>query len=54
MGLVQRNAGHAFFNKLGASRLERTICSPAKDAGWKGLMGDTPAMDPLKSSRATW
>ncbi len=46
MGLVQRNAGHAFFHKLGASRLERTICSPAKDAGWKALMGDTPAMEP--------
>jgi anaerobic selenocysteine-containing dehydrogenase len=46
MGLVQRNAGHAFFNKLGASRLERTICSPAKEAGWKSLMGDTPAMEP--------
>ncbi len=45
MGLVQRNAGHAFFNRLGASRLERTICSPAKDAGWKALMGDTPAME---------
>jgi len=45
MGLLQRNAGHAFFNKLGASRLERTICSPAKDAGWKALMGETPAMD---------
>lgn len=48
MGLVQRNAGHPFFNKLGASRLERTICSPAKDAGWKALMGDTPAMDPAE------
>jgi anaerobic selenocysteine-containing dehydrogenase len=46
MGLVQRNAGHAFFHKLGASLLERTICSPAKDAGWKALMGDTPAMGP--------
>jgi anaerobic selenocysteine-containing dehydrogenase len=48
MGLVQRNAGHAFFNKLGASRLERTICSPAKDAGWKALMGDTHAMEPAE------
>jgi anaerobic selenocysteine-containing dehydrogenase len=48
MGLVQRNAGHAFFNKLGASRLERTICSPAKDAGWKAIMGETPAMDPVE------
>ena len=46
MGLVQRNSGHPFFHKLGASRLERTICSPAKDAGWKMIMGETPAMDP--------
>lgn len=46
MGLVQRNSGHPFFNKLGASRLERTICSPAKDAGYKAIMGDTPAIDP--------
>jgi len=46
MGLVQRNSGHPFFHKLGASRLERTICSPAKDAGWKSVMGDTPAIDP--------
>ena len=48
MGLVQRNSGHPFFHKLGASRLERTICSPAKDAGWKALMGETAAMDPAK------
>ncbi len=41
MGLVQRNAGHAFFHRLGASRLDRTICSPAKDAGWKAVMGET-------------
>lgn len=48
MGLVQRNAGHPFFHYLGASRLERTICSPAKDAGWQAVMGDTPAMDPAE------
>lgn len=46
MGLVQRNAGHPFFHRLGASRLERTICSPAKEAGWKAVMGDTPAPHP--------
>jgi anaerobic selenocysteine-containing dehydrogenase len=46
MGLVQRNSGHPFFHRLGASRLERTICSPAKDAGWKAVMGDTPAIEP--------
>jgi anaerobic selenocysteine-containing dehydrogenase len=46
MGLVQRNAGHPFFHRLGASRLARTICSPAKDAGWKAVMGETPAPHP--------
>jgi anaerobic selenocysteine-containing dehydrogenase len=46
MGLLQRNAGHAFFHRLGASRLDRTICSPAKEAGWKAVMGETPAPDP--------
>ncbi len=46
MGLLQTNAGHAFFHKLGASRLNRTICSPAKGEGWKALMGDTQGMRP--------
>jgi len=46
MGLIQRNAGHAFFHRLGASRLDRTICSPAKGAGWALVMGDTPAPHP--------
>ena len=46
MGLVQRNAGHPFFYRLGASRLDRTICAPAKEAGWKAVMGDTLALHP--------
>ena len=46
MGLVQRNCGHAFFHRLSASRLERTICSPAKSAGWQAVMGKTPGPDP--------
>lgn len=46
MGLVQRNAGHAFFHALGASRLDRTICTPAKNAAWNAVMGDTLGMDP--------
>jgi anaerobic selenocysteine-containing dehydrogenase len=46
MGLVQRNCGHAFFYRLGASRLERTICTPAKDSGWKAIMGSTPGLHP--------
>jgi len=46
MGLIQRNAGHPFFYRLGASRLDRTICSPAKEAGWKSVMGETPSPHP--------
>jgi anaerobic selenocysteine-containing dehydrogenase len=46
MGLIQRNVGHPFFYRLGASRLDRTICSPAKDVGWKAVMGETPAPHP--------
>jgi anaerobic selenocysteine-containing dehydrogenase len=46
MGLIQRNAGHPFFHRLGASRLNRTICSPAKEAGWKSVMGETSAPHP--------
>ncbi len=46
MGLVQRHAGHAFFHRLGACRLDRGICAPAKEAGWKAVMGDTPAPHP--------
>ena len=46
MGVVQRNAGHPFFHRLGASRLNRTICSPAKGAGWQAVMGTTPTPHP--------
>jgi anaerobic selenocysteine-containing dehydrogenase len=46
MGLIQRNAGHPFFHRLGASRLDRTICSPAKEVGWKVVMGETSAPHP--------
>jgi anaerobic selenocysteine-containing dehydrogenase len=52
MGLVQRNAGHAFFHALGASRLDRTICSPAKGAGWRAVMGDTLAPHPDEALRS--
>ena len=46
MGLIQRNAGHPFFDRLRASRLDRTICSPAKEVGWKVVMGETSAPHP--------
>jgi anaerobic selenocysteine-containing dehydrogenase len=46
MGIVQRNAGMAFFHRLGASRLDRTICTPAQGAGWSAVMGATPGPSP--------
>jgi anaerobic selenocysteine-containing dehydrogenase len=46
MGLIQRNAGHPFFYRIGASRLDRTICAPAKELGWKAVMGNTVAPHP--------
>jgi anaerobic selenocysteine-containing dehydrogenase len=52
MGLVQRNAGHPFFHRLGASRLDRTICSPAKDAGVRAVMGDTAAPHPDEATES--
>lgn len=46
MGVIQRNAGHPFFYKMGASRLDRTICSPAKGYGWDAIMGGTLSVHP--------
>lgn len=45
MGLIQRNAGDAFFNKLGATRLARTICGPAATAGYETTLGSGPSTD---------
>ena len=49
MGIIQRNAGHPFFHRMGASLLERAICTPAKGAGWEAIMGKTPAPHPDKA-----
>jgi len=46
MGVVQRNIGEAFFHRLGASRLARTICSSAKGYGWSTVMGSSLAPHP--------
>ena len=45
MGLVHRNAGHAFFNRLGASCLNYTICSPAATAGYEASLGSGPSTE---------
>ncbi|HBG05125.1 MAG: formate dehydrogenase [Geobacteraceae bacterium GWC2_58_44] len=52
MGVIQRNAGHPFFHRLGASRLDRTICSPAKGAGWQAVMGQTATPHPDSAGKS--
>lgn len=52
MGVIQRNAGHPFFHRLGASRLDRTICSPAKGAGWQAVMGHTATPHPESAGKS--
>lgn len=54
MGMVQGwSMGNRFFHRLGASRLDVTICSAAGEAGIAYTMGGTRGMDPegLKESR---
>ncbi len=45
MGLVHRHAGHAFFNRLGASGLDYTICGPAASAGFEASLGKGPSTE---------
>jgi anaerobic selenocysteine-containing dehydrogenase len=52
MGLVHRNAQQPLFHRLGASLLDRTICTPAQDAGWAQVMGATPGPDPDEAARS--
>lgn len=52
MGVLQRNAGHALFYKLGASRLERNLCSAAKGYGWNALMGATLQAHPDEAAKS--
>lgn len=52
MSVIQRRCGDAFFNRMGARQLEKTLCSSAKGAAYKSVMGDTGCLDPreLKDS----
>jgi anaerobic selenocysteine-containing dehydrogenase len=45
LGIVHRLAGHRFFYRLGASRLQRTICDPAAMAGWDMTIGKNIGTD---------
>jgi anaerobic selenocysteine-containing dehydrogenase len=39
LGRVQYYAGHPFFNALGASQLDRTVCTATAYAGWRATLG---------------
>lgn len=41
MGLIQSAAGDPLFARLGATRQDRGICSPAKRYAWQTVMGKT-------------
>ena len=46
MGMVNRFAGHAFFHRLGALRLDQTICSVTAGAAWARHCGTAPGSPP--------
>jgi len=54
MGLVHRNAGHAFFNRLGASGLKYTICGAAAVAGFNASLGDGPSTEIQSAARSDY
>ena len=39
MSVLQRKCGDAFFNRMGACDMVRTLCSSAKGAGYEAVMG---------------
>jgi len=46
MGMVNRFAGHALFHRLGALRLDETICSAASSTAWARHCGTAPGSPP--------
>jgi anaerobic selenocysteine-containing dehydrogenase len=54
MGLVHRHAGHAFFNRLGASCLNYTICSAAATAGYEMSLGSGPSTEIQAACRSDY
>ena len=52
MGLIHRHAGHAFFNRLGASGLKYTICVAAASAGLKVSLGTGPGVEVQEAAKS--
>lgn len=51
---IQYGCGEAFFGRLGASYLNRTICAKAKDAGFEQIIGTTPGQNPCELRRSDY
>src|SRR5260221_5118385 len=53
MGMVQYSSmDRRFFYKLGATQLDRTLCSSAGKYGLKATLGGSVGMDPERSDEA--
>ena len=52
MSVIQRKCGDAFFHRMGACRLVKTLCSSAKSAGYEAVMGKTACLDPRELSNS--
>ena len=45
---IQRSCGDAFFNRMGALELVKTLCSSAKGAGYDAVVGKTGCLEPTE------
>ncbi len=52
MGLIQSPAADYFFRRIGATDQDRGICSPAKQAGFRSVYGDTLAIKPQEAQHS--
>ncbi len=52
MGVINRNAGYAFYHKIGASRLKETICSAAAREAWRLHLGQSAGSPPETAEEA--
>ena len=52
MGMVNRFAGFPLFHKIGASKLEQTICSATARAGWVNVCGQVGGTPPERAREA--
>lgn len=48
MSDIQRSCGDAFFNRMGALELVKTLCSSAKGVGYDAVVGKTGCLEPTE------